>query len=143
MLLPTIDLVNDQNLIWIFLKLSRDLDVVESFFLKVFDKVALPLIHQVSIYAALRVDGYQFLPLAACKQRKPAQLRALRPNRHDRSYLDFEGDIDSIVLRNILRRILLDAAGQPVLFRKYPFHLRGRGGDPARGIRLTGLKQGS
>src|SRR5215470_2554396 len=132
-LLPAIDLVYEQDLVWLPLEVGGDGGVIKSLLLEIIRKVALTLCHQFPIDSSFRKNRNQLLHLTSRQPWDGAELRALGTHRDHRPHLHGERNLHAVGCRVVLWRILLNATGQPVLLGQAPFHqCGGRANAPRR-----------
>ena len=78
---PAIDVVDDENLVWLVLVFGGHLGVVESFFLEVVGEVALAFLHKVAIDSSFGINWDELLHLATGKKWNRGQACAYRAHR--------------------------------------------------------------
>ena len=100
-------------------------------------------VHQILIDRAFGVNRDELLPLPSRQKRNDCELRASGLDLNHWPDLHLERHIHPIVLGVILRRILLNAAGEPVLADEHSLHQCRRGADPLGSIGSSRFEQSS
>src|ERR1039458_1012412 len=120
-LLPSIDFVYNENLVWLFLEVCGHLGIVEAFLLEVVGQVTLPFLNQIQIDGPFGVNRDELLHLPSGQKWNGCQPGADRADGDHRSQFHFERDIYSIGFGVVLWWVFVNASSQPVLLAQGSF----------------------
>src|ERR1700757_1421037 len=98
-----VNLVHDEDLIRLALKLGCDFDVIEPLPLEMVDQVTPPLIDQIAVDRSFRINRNEFPLFALSQKRNNRETRTSCAHRNHGPDLNLEGDVDPIASGVILR----------------------------------------